>query len=140
MSSQTAFACGDGLRSASCNQVSPFGARAGTEVDDVIRAPNRFFVVFDHDDGIAEVAQFFKCGQQPGIVFMMQTDRRFIEDIQNAAEFRTDLSCQTYPLALASGQSICRAIKAQIVKTNSIQEFQTISDFTNNPARDEFFP
>jgi len=32
-------------------------AGAGPEVDDVIRRPDGFFVVLDHDDGVAQIAQ-----------------------------------------------------------------------------------
>ena len=40
----------------------------GAEIDDVVRGANRFLVVLDDDDGVAEVAQALEGADQPAVV------------------------------------------------------------------------
>jgi hypothetical protein len=54
-------------------------AGARSEVDDVIRGPNRFLVVLDDDDGVAEIAQARQRRQSLRIVALMQADRRLVQ-------------------------------------------------------------
>ena len=56
-------------------------AGAGAEVEQVIRTENDLAVMLDQQQGVAEVAQFLECGQQPAIIARMQADGRLIEHI-----------------------------------------------------------
>ena len=78
--------------------------RARTEIDNVVRRTNRLFVVFDHDHGVAEIAELLERREQSGVVALMQTDRRLVEDVQHAYEARTDLRRQTNALRLSTAQ------------------------------------
>ena len=75
---------------------------AGAKIDDVVASPNRLLIVFDHDDGIANVAQLFQRPQQPLVVAWMQANRRFIEDVQDTDQATTNLAGQPNSLRLAS--------------------------------------
>src|SRR6266498_3443754 len=46
-------------------------ACARAEIDNVVGGPNRFFVVFNHDDRIAEIAQSPQGSQQSRIVALV---------------------------------------------------------------------
>ena len=68
------------------DQLSAQITRAGTEVDDVVGGANRFFVVLDHDHGVAKIAQPAERGQQLAVVALMQADRRLVEHVQHAGQ------------------------------------------------------
>ena len=44
------------------DQLASMTTGAGAEVDDIVGAPNGFFIVLDDENCIAEVAQVFECG------------------------------------------------------------------------------
>jgi hypothetical protein len=56
----------------------------GTKIDNVIRSPYRFFVVLDHNDGIAQVAKTAERPQQPCIVALMQPNAWFIQNVKDS--------------------------------------------------------
>ena len=60
-------------------------AGAGAEIDHVIGAANRFFVVLDDEDGVAQVAQSFESAEQATVVARMQADGRLVENVEDAA-------------------------------------------------------
>ena len=47
---------------------------SGTDIDDVIRTHDGFFIVLYHNDCIAEIAQVKQCVEQTGVVALMQAD------------------------------------------------------------------
>ena len=75
---------------------------AGTEIDDVIGPADRLLVVFDHEYGVTQIAQRFEGSNEPIVVAMMQSNRRFVEHVQHAAQLRADLCRQPDPLAFAA--------------------------------------
>ena len=48
------------------------GSRA--DVDDVVTFHHRFFIVFDDDQGVAQIAHLFEGADEFGVVALMQTD------------------------------------------------------------------
>ena len=56
-------------------------AGSGAEVDDVVGGAHDVGVVFDHQDGVAEVAQFVEDADQARGVARVQADGRFVEDV-----------------------------------------------------------
>ena len=68
--------------------ISPPCAGSGTDVDDPIGRPDRLFVVLDHEDRIAEVAEPGQGRDELGVVALMEPDRRLVEDVQDAHQGR----------------------------------------------------
>ena len=60
--------------------------------------------MFDDDYCIAEVAELVESFNQPGIVPLMQANRRLIKNIKRSDEARADLRSQSNPLRLAASQ------------------------------------
>ena len=109
-------------RLANCRRV-PMGdhfaaahARAGAEIDDVVGGAHRVFVVLDHDDRVALIAQPLERRQQPIVVARVQSDRRFVEDVQHADQSAADLPGEANSLCLAAGERRGRAVERQIVE------------------------
>lgn len=57
-----------------------------TDIDEVVGSAHDFLVVFDDDNGIAEVAQFFQHLDEPVGVARMESDAGLVEDIERAHE------------------------------------------------------
>ena len=52
------------------------------------------FVVLDHDDGVAQIAQAFERLKQPVVVALVQADGGLIKDIEHARKPAPDLRGQ----------------------------------------------
>ena len=72
------------------------------------------------------------------VVPRMQTYRRFVQHIQNAAQSTAKLACQTNSLGLATGERIGRSIEREILQTNIFQKLQTLSDLAMKFSCDLF--
>ena len=59
-------------------------ARAGADVDDVVRRAHRVLVVLDDNERVAEVAQALERCKEFVIVALVQSDGRLVEDIEHA--------------------------------------------------------
>ena len=76
------------------------GARA--QIDDIVRRHDRLLVVFDDDDGVADVPEVRERAEQALIVALVQTDRRLVQDVHDADEPRADLAREPDALRLAT--------------------------------------
>src|SRR5690606_2489553 len=74
------------------DDLPPQAPRAGTEVDEHIRARDNLLVVLDDEQRIAEVAQLLQRADQAGIVPGVKSDRWLVEDIKDAAQPAADLA------------------------------------------------
>ncbi len=97
-------------------------ARAGADVDDVIRRAHGILVMLHDQDGVSQIAQMAKRIEQLVVVALVKPDRRLVEDIKNAHEAGADLGGQTDSLALAAGQGSCRARERQIPSPDRLQK------------------
>ena len=107
-------------------------AGTGTEIDDVIGMLDRIFVVFDDDDGVAEIAQAIERQQQALVVALMQADRWLVEDVHDADEARSDLAGESDALRFAARQRFGAAIERQIVEPDVAEEPQPIAGFLDD--------
>ena len=78
-------------------------ARAGAEVDEVIRRGDGVFVVLDDDEGIALVAEGDEGFEEGGVVAWMETDGGFVEDVEDASEVGAELGGEADALGFAAG-------------------------------------
>ena len=82
---------------------------SGSQVNDVVRPTDGVLVVLDDDHGVSKITQTFERSQESVVVFVMQSDRRLVQDVEHAAEARANLGRQADALALTSRQSVGRA-------------------------------
>ena len=106
--------------------------RTRANIDDIVRSAHGVFVVLNNKDSIAQITQMAQCIQQLIVVALVQTDRRLIEDIQNAHEARTDLRGKADTLALAAGERCRCARKREIAQTHRLQKAETGFDLAQN--------
>jgi len=63
-----------------------------------------FFVVLDDENCVAEVAKPFESLDEAIVVALMKADGGLVEDVENAAQARSDLRGEADALALAAGK------------------------------------
>ena len=131
---------GDFRRRAGRHQVSAGISRAGPEIDDVVRATDRLFVVLDHEHRIAQVAQRFERVQQAIVVARVQADGRLVEHIQHAAQPRTDLRRQANALGFAARKRGGRAVEGEIAEPDGEQKIEPFGDFGERAPGDLALP
>ena len=59
-------------------------SRARADVHDVVGRIHGFFVVFDHNQRVAQIAQVFQRRQQAGVVALVQANGGLVQNIQHA--------------------------------------------------------
>ena len=78
--------------------------------------------MFDHQQAIAEIAHLFQRADQPGVVTLMQTNRRLIEHVQHAGQLAADLRRQPDTLRFATAERPRRTGHCQVIQTDIGQE------------------
>ena len=78
----------------------------------------------------------FQRVEQPGIVALMQADRRLVEYIEYAGQPRADLRGEADALALAARQRSGIARQREIVEPDIVEEFQPVADFLEDARGD----
>src|SRR6266478_7671885 len=76
------------------DQLASMTTGAGAEINDIVGAPDGFFIMLDHEDGISEIAQILQRGEKTAVVAVMQGAGRVVEDVEDAAQLGTDLRCE----------------------------------------------
>jgi hypothetical protein len=79
-------------------------ARAGADVEDVIRLADRVLVMFHDQHRVALIAQVLERGQQPVIVALVQADGGFVQHIKHPRQPRSDLAGQPDALRFPARQ------------------------------------
>ncbi len=74
--------------------------------------------------------------QKPGVVALVQPNRRLVEHVEHAGEPGADLRRQPDALALAAGQGAGRAGEREIIEPDIDQEFQPRADFLEDADSD----
>ena len=102
------------------------GTRA--DINDMVRRPNRIFIMLYHNHGVTEITQMDQRFQQTFIVTLMQTDGRFIQHIHHANQPGTNLAGQTNTLCFTARQGFCGTGHRQIIQPDIHQKTQAIAD------------
>ena len=90
---------------------------AGADVDDPVGGANRIFVVFDHDQCVAQALQLDQRFDKPTVVTLVQTDGWLIEHVEHTGQPRPDLRRQADSLCLPAAERRCRAGQVEVGET-----------------------
>ena len=129
-------ACYDLREGAACDHMPAVNAGARPHLDDVIRSADGVFVVFDHNDRIANVAQSPHGVDHLDIVFGVQANAGFVEHIEHAHQPRADLRGKANALRFAPRKRARRPVEIEIIQANAHEEFQARRDFNDDLRRD----
>ena len=109
---------GDLRRRASGDHLPTMPARAGAEVNHIVRGGDHVEVMLDDEDGVAEVAQAAQDADQALGVALVQPDGRLVEDVEHAAQLGAEQRRQAQPLRLASGERRRPALQRQVASAD----------------------
>ena len=115
-------------------------AGRGPDVDDPVGVGDGVQVVFDHDQGVAEVPQPHQGVDQPAVVPLMQTDRRFVEDVEHTDQAGSDLGGQPDALGLPARQRGRGPRQGQVVQPDVEQETEPRLDLLEYLTGDRLLP
>ncbi len=117
------------FRGAAENDLSAVVARFGADVDDPVGRTDHLLLVFNHDDGVADVAQLFEHAHQPVRVARMQADRGFVENVERTDEVAAQRRGQVDALRLAARKRRAQAVERQIAQSHVGEVLQPVDDF-----------
>ena len=133
------IAAGDGFRlskhgvvGAREEQLAAEFAGARTEIDDGVGGFDRVGIVFDDENGVAEIAQGLEDVDQALRVARMQADGRLVENVERADEMRAERSGQLDALRLAARKRGGEAVEREVVEADFVEKLQAGADFVEN--------
>ena len=118
------------------HQFASAHARAGAEVEEVIRLAHGVLVVLDHDHGIPDVTQMPERVEQTIVVALVQADARFVEDVEHAHETRANLGGEPDTLRLAAAERAALAIQSEVAQADVVQEAKARTNLFQRLRRD----
>ena len=116
--------------------LAPVDAGAGAHVDDMVGGADGVFVMLDHQHGVAEGFQALEGFEEAVVVLLVEADRGFVEDVEDAAEAAADLGGEADALAFAAGQGARRAVEVEIVEPDVVEEAEALVDLLQDRAGD----
>ncbi len=109
-----------------------------SQFDHVVAAPNRFEVVFDDHDGVAGITEPFQDREQAIGVPRMETDRRFVEDIERVDQAGAQGIGQGNPLRFAAREGPRLPVERQVAEPHLGEVLDASHEFgehiLRNPA------
>ena len=111
-------------------------ARAGAELEYVVRGRHRVAVVFDDEDGIADVAYRAQRVEQPVRIARVQPYRRLVEHVEDAGKLRAYLRREAYALALSARERVRAAREAQIASSDVVEKGEAFFHLDERDADD----
>ena len=96
-----------------------------TDVDDLVGSIHRFLVMLNDNQRIAQITQMLERFQQLAVIALVQTDARFVQNIQHACQPAAYLRCQTDALRFAAAERTGASVERQVIKAYVIEELQT---------------
>src|SRR6185436_12939040 len=70
------------LRSALKDDLATVFARPRSQIDQIVCDTNRFLIVLDHDNRVAEIAKVMQRAEQRAIVALVKSNRRLVEHVE----------------------------------------------------------
>ena len=114
--------------------LAPVQPRTGSEVDHMIRRPDRVLVMLDHDHGVPDVPQSPQGLDQPLVVPLVQPDAGLVQDVQDAHQSGADLRREADPLGLATAQGPALPIQRQVAQADLPHERKPLPDLAHHLA------
>ena len=109
------------------------GARA--DVDHMVGAADRVFVMLDHDQRIALVAELVQRVEQDVVVARMQAYGRLVEHIAHALQVAAQLGREPDALGFAAAERGRATVQRQIVQAHLLEKLEPALDLGQQIAR-----
>ena len=93
-------------------------------------------VMLDHQHGVAERFEALEGFEEAVVVLLVEADRGFVENVEDAREAGADLGGEADALALAAGQRAAGAVEVEIVEPDIVEEAEALVDFLEDGVGD----
>ena len=114
-------------------------ARAGAEVDHVLRASDGVLVVLDHHQRVAFLPELLQHVEQDLVVAVVQADGRLVEDVAHPAQVRAELRGEADALRLAARERRRRAVEREVAEADLAEEAEPRVQLGDDVAGDLAF-
>jgi len=84
--------------------------------------------VFDHQKGVAEIAEGSEEVEQAGVVGGVETDAGFIQNIKNPGEAAAELGGEAGAAGFAAGEGIHGAVEGEVPESKFFQKSEAMDD------------
>ena len=111
--------------------------RSRPHVDEPVGGAHHLLVVLDDEHGVAEILQPLERPDQLAVVALVQSDRRLVEDVEDADELRADLGREPEPLRLAAGERLRGAVELEVADADVVEEGEPLADLLDDPVPDQ---
>ena len=112
---------------------------AGTDIHDPVCGADGILIMLDDDERISQIPHALQCRKELVIVTLMQTDGRFIQDVEDTDQPGTDLRRQTNALGFAAGERRGAAGECQVVEPDIHEEGETALHLAQDLVCDDLF-
>ena len=92
--------------------------------------------MFDDDHRVPQIAEPPQGREQPRVITLMKSDARFIENVKDARQSRTDLGGQPDSLRFPAGERPALAIEGKIIESNFDEELEPRINLAHNIGHD----
>lgn len=110
-----------------------------TNVDNIVTFAHDIFVMFDNYDTISYSGEPFEIFYEHFIVTGMESDRWFIENVDNPLKSGTNLGSKADTLTLSSRECVRTTSKSDIVQSHSGKKFEALDDIFHDRHSDLLF-
>ena len=104
-------------------------AGARPHIQQMVCRHHGFCIVLDHHHRVAQVTQAQQGLEQAPIIALMETDRRLVEDIEDADKAGTDLRGEPDALAFSTGQGGGCPIQCQVIQADVDEKPEPFANF-----------
>ena len=92
--------------------------------------------MFDDQEGISLGREFLQGIQKACVVAGMKSDRRLIQDVEDATEIRSELCCKTDALRLAAAEGFCGTVELEVIEADPPEELKSLLEYLiSNPDK-----
>ena len=109
-------------------EAASFGTCARSELDEVVSASERFFVMLDEDEGVSKVAEMKKEVEESRVIGGVKTDAGFIEYVEDPGQATADLSGEACTAGFPSRKSVHGTIEGEVSKTELLKKTETLEE------------
>jgi hypothetical protein len=104
-------------------------AGSGAEIEEVVGGADDVGIVFDDEDGVAEVAEVFHDADELGGVSGVEADAGLVEDVERADETGAEAGGELNALGFAATEGGAEAIEGEVVEADLMEEVDALTDF-----------
>ena len=107
-------------------EAASFGTCARSELDEVVSASERFFVMLDEDEGVSKVAEMEEKIEEARMIGGVKTDAGFIKYVENPGQATADLGGESCTAGFPSRKSVHGTIKGEVSETELLKKTKTL--------------